>query len=215
MRKSKLLAIVGILAVIQGAAFVPGSAKPLQAGIEEEDFRITPDQNRTDAGESAPASDPLRIARTPSDEEDSDSKAGVALKGLADSDDFTPNNFEIGADRNSREMVLAWERWHHQLTQAMYTRWRAINRFPGRATMRITVTRDRHISAETLRNRGGRRYEAAILEAINSLDNNPGLTFPAKSERQVVTFDCNLTAGHVPAGYTWDKRDFEKIRQDD
>ncbi|MFX7667041.1 hypothetical protein ABTJ82_19405, partial [Acinetobacter baumannii] len=38
--------------------------------------------------------------------------------------DSTPNSkFELGADRGDRALVLAWERWHHQLSQAIYDRW--------------------------------------------------------------------------------------------
>src|SRR6185437_7563254 len=117
----------------------PVYSAPLKGGVQEEDFRLTAPAVKTDD---------TRIARAPAmAPEDVD-----ALKGLVDTNDFSPQNFDLGADRNSREMVLAWERWHHQLTKAIYTRWRAVNRTHGHALMRITVTRDLHITAQTLKN---------------------------------------------------------------
>ena len=197
----KILSLLAVVTIYQTVSFVPTFAEPLQGGVKEEDYRITPD--------STAKTDTLRIARAVEDDE------AEPLKGLVDIGDFKAQNFDLGADRNSAEMVLAWERWHHQLTQAIYSRWRVLNHKAGRALVRITVTRDLRISAEILKSRGGSTYEDNILQAVTSLDTNPGLTFPDKSQRQVVTFDCNMTAGHVPAGYTWDKRDFETVRKDD
>ena len=64
-----------------------------------------------------------------------------------------PNTFDLGAERHSQEMVLAWERWHHQLSAVVWKRWYAVNRFPGRVAMKLTVTRDLHITAECVKRR--------------------------------------------------------------
>ncbi|MEZ4533853.1 MAG: hypothetical protein R3D26_02430 [Cyanobacteriota/Melainabacteria group bacterium] len=41
-----------------------------------------------------------------------DSFSGLS-SGAAKSDEYaSKNKFDLGADRNSRELTLAWERWH-------------------------------------------------------------------------------------------------------
>jgi outer membrane biosynthesis protein TonB len=143
---------------------------------------------------------------------------GNLASGTVKTDDFViPGNekFDIGAERNSRELVLAWERWHKQLAQAVYSRWNRRAVAAGRATMRITVTRDHRISAEILSSKGGPVFNATLLDAVLSLNGNPGLNFPAKSERQKVSFEGDYIAGsNINPGYSWIKNDFEKVQED-
>lgn len=125
-----------------------------------------------------------------------------------------PNKFDLGADRGDRELVLAWERWHHQLSQAIYSRWSEYCRSPGQATLRITVNRNRSIQAVMLHSSGNPEFDGGLLQAISSLNGNPGLTFPAQSQRQQVSLESDYIAGHnVNPGFSWVKNDYEKIHE--
>jgi hypothetical protein len=193
----------------------------LRGGVEEENYRLahptgTPQKGRTGDG--------LRLNRAPMQGSAIDSTAfaggpqapsGAPLNGNVNSNDFAqpPKNFDIGADRGSREMVLAWERWHHQLSQAIYERWQRVAQDPGKATIRVTVTRDHHISAQVLNCNGAPSFQGEIMLAINSLEGNPGLTFPLKSERQQVSFEADyIAATDVKPGFSWVKNDYEHVK---
>ncbi|MCC6978691.1 MAG: TonB C-terminal domain-containing protein [Candidatus Melainabacteria bacterium] len=140
---------------------------------------------------------------------------GVRL-GLLKPNDFAnlPNKFDVGAEKNSREMVLAWERWHKQLSEAIYTRWSEAADTPGRATIRLTVTKNLQLLPVIVSSSGSRRFDDGLMEAITSLNGNPGLTFPRKSQREKVEFETDYVAAtNVKSGYSWVKNDFEKVRE--
>jgi hypothetical protein len=142
---------------------------------------------------------------------------GPLRSGLVDSGAFSapPKNFDLGAERESREMVLAWERWHKQLSAIIYKRWSERADSPGRATVRVTVTRDRRLTATIMNSDGGPSFNAGLMDAMEGLDGNPGLTFPAKSNRPKVSFEADYVAGrNVNPGYSWIKNDYEKVRQE-
>lgn len=209
-----LLFPICALLLIQSSLPLPLRAEVLQGGVEEESYRLAHPEGKKDKGTGANA-DPLRLARAAADEDDDADLAkpqAAPLQGILD--DFEPNAFDLGAERDSREMVLAWERWHHQFSAVLWQRWYAVNRYRGRVQIKITVTRDLHITVECLKRRGCLEFENTILGVVNSMDRNPGLTFPTNSQRQSVTFITNLTAGNVPASYTWDKSDFETVRKE-
>jgi hypothetical protein len=58
------------------------------------------------------------------------------------------SRFDIGAERSSKKMTLAWEAWHKQLSSEIYARWQEVALIRGRATMRVTITRDHHVIAQ-------------------------------------------------------------------
>ncbi len=199
------------------------SAKTLKGGVLEENLRLHPAPGKVQKGQ---ADDGLRIQRAPRALQGSavDASAFAAeppktdplQSGVVDNNDFAqaPKNFDIGAERGSREMMLAWEKWHKQLSEAIYTRWQRIARDPGRATIRITVTRSHHVSYIVLNSHGGPEFEGSIVEAIQSIDGNPGLNFPAKSERNQVSFEADyVAASNVRPGYSWVKNDYEKVKE--
>lgn len=223
--KINLMACAAAALMLASAPLLAVSGKVLQGGVEEENLRI----QKSGKSQAGKADSGLRISRTAAPLKGSavdatafaqpENPQSDALKGgLVDTSDFAkapPKNFDIGAERESREMVLAWEKWHHQLSQAIYTRWQRIARDPGKATIKVTVTRNMHISAQVLGSSGSPEFDSTVLEAIESLDGNPGLTFPSKSERQVVSFDADYIAGsNVHPGYSWVKNDYEHIRED-
>lgn len=144
-------------------------------------------------------------------------QSGLRL-GVLKPDSFAlppQNKFDIGTERGSREMTIAWERWHRQLSSAIYERWSDRAESAGRATIRITVTKDRRIQPVILSSTGGAEFRETILSAIMSLDGNAGLAFPGKSLRDKVTFEADYVAArNVKPGFSWVKNDYEKIRQD-
>lgn len=124
------------------------------------------------------------------------------------------NRFDIGAERSSKQMTLAWEAWHKQLSSEIYARWQEVALIRGRATMRVTVTRDHHVIAQLTSPSGNRRFDSTLLDVVNSLDNNPGLSFPAGSQRPQVSFEADYIADtNVKGGYSWTKNDYETVQQ--
>ncbi len=136
--------------------------------------------------------------------------------GLLKPNDFAnlPNKFDVGAERGSKEIMLAWERWHKQLSEAIYTRWSETADTPGRATIHLTVTRNLQVIPEVVSSSGSRRFDRGLMEAINSLNGNPGLTFPRLSQRDKVEFETDYVADtNVQSGFSWVKGDYEKVRE--
>jgi hypothetical protein len=216
-----LLAIAFVLTVLLPMFAASASAEVLKGGVKEENLRLAPSGRPQSGGAD------LRIHRVPRALEGSAVDANSfaqplaansdPLSGVVDDNAFAqpPKGFDIGAERNSKEMMLAWERWHKQLSEAIYTRWQRIARDAGKATLRITITRDRRITAQVLNCHGGPEFQDTILEAVASLEGNPGLTFPAKSQRQHVSFEADyIAASHVKPGFSWVKNDYERVRQD-
>jgi hypothetical protein len=205
---------------------LPSSAEVLQGYVLEENLRLQPS---TRLNPNVPQIAPPRISRnsgplkgnvidTNAFSPSLQSMPGKpALGGMVSSNDFSqlPKNFDLGAERSSRELVLAWERWHKQLSKAIYDNWSENARTPGRATIRIVVTRNRTIDAQVISTTGGGEFNRTIISAIEGLNGNPGLTFPSKSERQQVGFEADYIAGtNIDAGYSWIKNDYEKVKED-
>jgi hypothetical protein len=201
---------------------LPVSAQTLQGRIETEDYRIKKERQES-----------LRIGRemtpmqpTTGSPVDSAAFAGpltgkaddTALKGSAvDSGEFAklPKGFDIGADKGSKELVLAWEKWHKQLAGAIYQVWNGRANSAGRAVLKITVYRNRTIVPEVISCTGGPGFLASIKSVFRDINGNPGLTFPSKSERDQVSFEAEYIAGtNVDPGYSWLKGDVEKIHKD-
>lgn len=147
---------------------------------------------------------------------DSTKFASTPLRGSVDQGgaNSSGNRFDIGADRNSRELTLAWEQWHKQLSKAIYDTWSAMVNERGRATLRVSVDRGKQITINVLNSNGGPRFSQSLLAAIESLEGNAGLTFPSGSQRQVVSFEADYVADtDVQPGYSWVKGDYEKVHQ--
>lgn len=218
IRQSIALGLVWLLPMLF-ASTSPGMAQaaPLEGRIEEEDFRI-----------HKPKQDNLRIGREmqPSNGAvDTSAFAGPLagkaddsqLKGTVDSSEFArlPKGFDIGADKGSKELVLAWEKWHKQLAGAIYSVWNGRANSAGRAVLKITVYRNRTIVPEVLTCTGNSAFRQSIMSVFADINGNPGLTFPAKSERQQVSFEAEYIAGsNVDPGYSWLKGDVEHIHHD-
>ncbi len=123
------------------------------------------------------------------------------------------NKFDIGAERNSKQLTLAWEAWHKQLSSEIYARWQEVAMIRGRASMRVTVTRDHHVIAQLTSPSGNHRFDRTLLDVVNSLDGNPGLNFPTGSQRPQVSFEADYIADtNVKGGYSWTKNDYETVQ---
>jgi hypothetical protein len=128
--------------------------------------------------------------------------------------DLSANNFDLGADRGSRELVIAWERWYKQLSAAIYERWSLVADVAGHAIIRITVTNNRSLNAILVKSSGNSEFDNGLIKAILSLDGNPGLTFPTNSERKSVSLESDYIAGtDIQPGYNWIRNDVEKVQE--
>lgn len=124
------------------------------------------------------------------------------------------NKFDIGAERGSKVLTLAWEAWHKQLCAEIYARWQDVAMVRGRATMKVTVTRDHHVTAQITDPSGKPAFDSILLRVIASMDGNPGLTFPSGSQRKEVSFEADYVAdSNVRGGYSWTKNDYETVRE--
>jgi hypothetical protein len=136
----------------------------------------------------------------------------------SENNDASNRSFDIGADRNNRELVLAWERWHKQFVATIYYRTERScipTRAIGEARLAITVTKDHHISAQLISTRGSPVVAQCYTQGVLGLEGNPGLTFPSGSERDSVTFSYQYVQGHLPySGYDWKHGDVETVRQE-
>jgi hypothetical protein len=204
------------------------ASKPahLQGRVEEEDFRIhkpqKPESMRVERPQQQignpqqPIGSPVdsnAFAQPLSGKADSSQLNGQAVQSA----DFAnlPKGFDIGADKSSRELVLAWEKWHKQLAGAIYQVWNGRAKSAGRAVLKITVFRNRVIVPEIISCSGNSDFRSSIMSVFSDLNGNPGLTFPSKSERQQVSFEAEYIAGtDVDPGYSWLKGDYEKIHKD-
>jgi hypothetical protein len=215
--------------LIAGPA-VPARASEVLQGEIQKDGELMRIQ-RPDATQNGSATDDLRIDRMPQ---------MAPQRGLVDANSFSsplkgsaqqnganlglmkpgefgtiPNSkFDLGAERGSREMVLAWERWHKQLSQAIYARWSQTASVPGSCTLRLTITRQRTIQVNVVRPSGNPIFDEGLMQAILSLNGNPGLSFPSQSQRQYVSLESDYVAGHnIDPGYSWVKDDYEKVHE--
>ncbi len=206
-----------------------GQAKDevLQGSVQENDAltRLSRPSNTNGTGQT----NSLRIERASSNN-------GSPLNGLVDTNQFNGNlrsdsgslgliqpnefknlsaeKFDLGADRGSKELMIAWERWYKQLSGAVYSRWSQVADISGHAVVRITVTNNRVLTAKMVQSSGSAEFDRGLLSAIMSLDGNPGLTFPAQSERKMVSLESDYIAGtNIEPGYSWIKNDYEKINE--
>jgi hypothetical protein len=223
--------VAGFLAIASIFVLVaPAMAKVLQGGVQEEDeiTRLARPQNLTGSVDQ-----PSRLQRPlPAPDFHGrpvtgmiDTHAFHPLAGNATNDDaklglLKPNDFasipaskfDLGADRGSKELTLAWETWHHQLSHAIYLRWGQVASVPGKATLKITVTKDRHIMPMLVSSSGNPVFDDGLMQSVRSLDGNPGLTFPSMSQRSVVSMEADYVAAtDIQPGFSWVKNDYEHI----
>lgn len=210
---------------------LPVNAEVLQGNVSKEDTITRLSRPNLNAGanvDGAPPTAPPRLQRNPNLQAASplvDTSAFKPLMGQAQQDttrlgavkpdDFNlPRGFDLGTERNSRELTLAWEKWHKQLSQVIYERWSSVADEPGRATVRVTVDRNKTIRVAFINSDGSPRFDRKLRAVIEDLQGNPGLTFPTKSQRPMVSFEADYIAAHnVTPGYSWVKNDYEKVHE--
>ncbi len=229
MATTRFLAF-NLIIIILLLAFAPmAHAKVLEGSITKsgEGTRLTrPSTGSESLSDSGPPVAPPRLTRPAQPMTglvDTSSFTGVsgtaqpdAMRlGAVKTDDFNlPRGFDLGAERGSKELTLAWERWHKQLSQIIYERWSSIADEPGRATVRVSVDRNRQIQVAFISSNGSGRFDRKLRTVIESLNGNPGLSFPAKSQRPTVSFEADYIAAHnVTPGYSWVKDDYEKVQE--
>lgn len=233
-RKSVSTSLFAVVLFIVSNVAVPAECELLHGSASKDDeiLRLGRPDNSQSGGVSNTA--PLRLVR-PMPAPDF---RGKTITGLVDTSAFKPligsavrsdgklgllqpaqfgsipnSKFDLGAERGSKELTLAWEAWHKQLSAAIYQTWSNIASVPGEATLSITVTRDHQITPRMVRSSGNYEFDRGLLAAVNALNGNPGLTFPGQSERQSVSFEADYVAAtDIKPGYNWVKNDYERIQ---
>jgi hypothetical protein len=93
--------------------------------------------------------------------------------------------------RAAMERLISWDQWYAGVARTYEPRLlKALRKFgspSGANTVSISVWPDRHLQV-SLASKSNRSFDAAVIEAYNSLDGDPCLNFPAGSLRQKVTF---------------------------
>lgn len=132
---------------------------------------------------------------------------------------------EMGVDGENKELVIAWERWHKAVAAAIYSRWRTYGTIPGEEKVKMTFTRKGEIGAEFPdRNafseiydedeQDRKAFEENVSRTLRSLNHDPVLAFPEKSQRQKVVLQSLFYShwGHGPSGYSWKRGDYEHVK---
>lgn len=207
-----------------GAFTQPVFSQALQGRIETEDYRLhharPAEPTRIQRGipqQAQPDNGPVDLNAFAEPLQGRADNSNSNLKGAVQSEDFArlPKGFDIGADKGSKELVLAWEKWHKQLAGAIYQIWNGRANAAGRAVLRVTVYRNKTIIPEIITCSPNPDFRRSIMSVFADINGNPGLTFPAKSERDKVSFEAEYIAGsHVDPGFSWLKGDVEHIKKD-
>jgi hypothetical protein len=145
----------------------------------------------------------------------------------ADAQPIAPQPFKSELD--DREMIIAWERWHQRLCEALYHNWTrfSLGLFPGSAHTTITVSRNHTISVTVgevdVDPRVAMLFHVSdpesvfahrVTDSVRILDGSSLLEFPDRSRRTEVTITPNFEANvGSQSGYDWKHGDFERVPQ--
>jgi hypothetical protein len=92
----------------------------------------------------------------------------------------------------------------------MYKRVRLMGE--GGCAYKLTITRDHHLTIKILQSLGSPLLKQEVVAAAESLDGNPGLSFPEGSRREVAYDSLAVICGrNVHPGFDWEHGDFERI----
>ena len=118
------------------------------------------------------------------------------------------NLFDLGAEAK----MLAWEKWHHRVGNALSKRInRATFRMMGTALVRITVQRDHKVMVDLI-SASNPQLGDACVSAASTLDGDPMLEFPAESKRDAIAFRFQFKRGLLTIpGKHFIKDDYEKV----
>lgn len=198
--------------VLKGSVKLNGAGQRLArpqsgAATTDDTIPVAPSRLSGRANSSGGLVDPNLFAAVPV-------RDSAPLQGNTFANQAANSKFDIGAERGSRTLTLAWEAWHKQLSAEIYARWQELAMIRGQATMKVTVTNDRHIYAEITQPSGKPAFDRILFKVIDSLQGNPGLTFPTGSQRPSVSFEADYIADtNVKGGYSWTHNDYENVKQ--
>jgi hypothetical protein len=120
---------------------------------------------------------------------------------------------ELESERDSQEMVIAWEAWHKRVSGAIYERWTSTHPRPGSARLKITITKHGDVDVSILTSSGDQRFDDDLLAQVKQIERAPVLQFPEHSTRHAMTIGIKCTASPtVSSGYGWKKDDYERIK---
>jgi hypothetical protein len=131
---------------------------------------------------------------------------------------------------NEDDLVIAWERWHKRVSEALYQNWQRSKPIAGIAHARICVTKDRRITVivsnvrvapielaevhsdpvyamKLLQN----EFAQNVRQAVEALNGSAILEFPEGSKRAEAFMSPNFIHG-ADSGYEWRKDDYERVK---
>lgn len=141
------------------------------------------------------------------------------------------NEKQLRGEAENKEMIIAWERWHHAIARAIFERWtQNSGNVLGEGQLSIHVTREGQVSCETEYARvEGAIYEVFPLgadisiptltamfqqqmtDSVLPLSGAAFLPFPDKSRRSDVVFKAPFSCRHQEKSYGWKTNDFERV----
>lgn len=97
---------------------------------------------------------------------------------------------------------ITWEEWYKRVARAVYSRWQTEDVGPGRATVSVTVTKDRMVGGKVIdftpavdveRNVAAETaFKVAALNAVNLVSQFEIPEFPKNADAPSVTFEVDL-----------------------
>jgi hypothetical protein len=147
---------------------------------------------------------------------------GVSVNTSRKSNDSNPRVIKTGTAENtfklgSEQQFLAWERWHHRVGKLLtkLTNNAVAPKQLGIAVVGITIRRDRKLTAQLVSTTND-IIGQECLQAVQTLDGDKALEFPAESKREEVTFNLRFkkTPFMLP-GHSFIKNDFERVNSDE
>lgn len=94
------------------------------------------------------------------------------------------------------EQYVSWSTWYQKVAALLLETWNSLGTEPGQAELRISVTKNRTITAVILKTTNhSDAFKNSLLTAVGKLDGSSTLTFPQHSARNLVTFESRFDAG--------------------
>lgn len=139
----------------------------------------------------------------------------------------------LEAEEDDAEMLIAWEEWHHRVSEAIFQRWRVLGVFPGTAYTTLRFSRDGHVdvtvnSLELPQNiydlmkpqyraygidEIRHQFSAAVQNSVVPLNGSSVVRFPERSRRTVMILTPYFS-GDVDEGYHYKHNDYERVHLD-
>jgi hypothetical protein len=134
----------------------------------------------------------------------------------------------LASKSEDEEGLIAWEAWHKRVCQAIYEEWEINSKIRGIAHTTLRFTRNHHIicsiqDVDVIPEMSNRppwmavnqkaledEFVREIMVTVQSVDGNPILEFPAKSQRTETSMSPFFKK-MGDSGFDWRKDDYEHV----